>query len=131
MTTIQLEVTHNHLLQAIEQLESEDLASLVSEMLYLRARRYAPVLSTKEAGLFQQINQWLTAEQQARRAELQQKLEDETLTESEHRALIELNETAEMLNAQRVEALAQLATLRQTTLPQLMRDLGFVTPANA
>jgi hypothetical protein len=42
-----------------------------------------------------------------------------------------LNETAEALNAERVEALAQLATLRQTTLDQLMQDLGIDLSAHA
>jgi hypothetical protein len=42
-----------------------------------------------------------------------------------------LNDKAEWLNTQRVEALAQLAALRQTTLPQLMRSLGLKTPADA
>ncbi|HEX6386985.1 MAG TPA: hypothetical protein VF177_20165 [Anaerolineae bacterium] len=131
MTTIQLEVSRDHLLQAIEQLETDELAELVTELLNLRARRYAPVLSHQETELFQRINQWLTAEEQQRRARLQQELEDETLTAVEHQELIQLNDKAEWLNAQRVEALAQLAALRQTTLAQLMRSLGLETPADA
>jgi hypothetical protein len=131
MTTIQLEVSRDHLLQAIEQLETEDLAELVTELLNLRARRYAPVLSHQETELFERINQWLTTEEQQQRAGLQQKLEDETLTAAEHQELIQLNDKAEWLNTQRVEALAQLAALRQTTLPQLMRSLGLKTPADA
>lgn len=131
MTTIQLEVSRDHLLQAIEQLETDDLAELVTELLNLRARRYAPILSHQETELFERINQWLTAEEQQQRARLQQKLEDETLTAAEHRELIQLNDKAERLNAQRIEALAQLAVLRQTTLPQLMYSLGLETPADA
>ncbi|MCI0398600.1 MAG: STAS/SEC14 domain-containing protein [Chloroflexi bacterium] len=129
MTTIQLEVSRDHLLQAIEQLDADELADLVSELLSLRARRYAQVLSHQETELFERINRWLTAEEQVRRARLQEKLEAETLTEQEHQELIELNEKAEWLNAQRVEALAELATLRQTTLAQLIHDLGLETPA--
>jgi hypothetical protein len=131
MTTIQLEVSRDTLLQAIEQLDSDELSDLVSDLLYLRARRHAPVLSNQEAELFRRINRWLTPEEQARRSELQGKLEAETLTEREHQALIQLNETAEMLNAERVEALAQLATLRQTTLDRLMQDLGIDLSAHA
>lgn len=131
MTTIQLEVSRDNLLQAVEQLETEELSDLLTDLLTLRARRHAPVLSYEETELFQRINQWLTSEEQGRRANLQQRLEDETLTEMEHQELIQLNEKAEWLIAQRVEALAQLATLRQTTLPQLIHDLGLEPPADA
>lgn len=64
MMTIQLEVSRDHLLQAIGQLETEELAQLVAELLNLRARRYAPVLSHQATELFERINQWLTAEEQ-------------------------------------------------------------------
>lgn len=47
----------------------------------------------------------LTAEEQQRRAALQQKLEDGTLTTEEHQELIQLNDWAEWLNVQRLEAL--------------------------
>jgi hypothetical protein len=131
MTTIQIEVSRDRLPQAIDQLDADELSELVTELLNLRARRYVPVLSHEETELFQRINQWLTAEEQEQRFRLQQKLEDETLTATEQEELIQLNDKAEGLNAQRVEALAQLAALRQTTLPQLMRSLGLETPADA
>ncbi len=131
MTTIQLEVSRDHLLQAIEQLDKDELSDLVAELLHLRDRRYAPVLSHEESELFQRINQWLTVAEQQQRARLQQKLEEETLTLSEHQELIQLNDKAEWLNVQRVEALAQLAALRQITLPQLMQNLGLEATVNA
>ncbi|MFZ0546499.1 MAG: hypothetical protein WAM60_13725 [Candidatus Promineifilaceae bacterium] len=127
---IQLEITRDNLLEAIKQLENEELANLVADILNVRASRYAPVLGHQETELFQYINQWLTPEEQLQREELQQKLEDETLTELEHKRLIQLNEKAEWLNARRIEALAQLAALRQTTLPQLMYTMGFETSAD-
>jgi hypothetical protein len=131
MTIIQLEVSRDNLLQAIEQLDTDELSDLVSDLLYLRARRHANVLSDREAELFQQINRWLTLEEQTRRNELQKKLEAKILTEREHQELMQLNEKAEMLNAERVEALAQLATIRQTTLDQLMHDLDIDLSAHA
>jgi len=45
MMTIQLEVSRDHLLQAIGQLETGELAKLVAELHNLRARLYDPVLS--------------------------------------------------------------------------------------
>lgn len=131
MATIQLELSRDHLLQAIEQLDADDLTDLVSDVLHLRARRYAPILDNDESELFLLINQRLTAAQQAWRAELLDKLDEGTLTEIEHQELIQLNDETEILNAQRVEALSELAALRRITLPQLMHDLGLDTSANA
>jgi hypothetical protein len=127
MATIQLEVSRDNLLEAIEQLENDELSDLVTEILNVRARRYAPVLSHQETELFQRINQWLTPEEQRQLVELKQKLEDETLTGPEREKLLQLNEKAETINAQRFEALAQLAVLRQTTLSELMHLLGLET----
>jgi len=127
MATIQLEVSRDNLLEAIEQLENDELSDLVTEILNVRARRYAPVLSHQETELFQRINQWLTPEEQQQLVELKQKLEDETLTGPEREKLLQLNEKAETINAQRFEALAQLAVLRQTTLSELMHLLGLET----
>ena len=124
MTTVQVELSRHALLQAIKQFDRDELSTFVDDILALRAQSRAPVLGRDETELFQRINRWLSAEGQARRAILLEKLEDETLTEAEHAELLRLNEQAEMLNAQRIEALSQLATLRLTTLPQVMRDLG-------
>ncbi len=131
MATIQLEVSRDNLLEAIEQLENDELADLVTELLNVRARRFAPVLNQKETQIFQRINQWLTDDEQKKRAELQQKLEAETLSEKEHEELVQLNNKAEWLNVQRVEALAELATLRQTTLPEMIQVLGLEKKGNA
>ena len=124
MATIQLEVSREHLLEAIEQLENDELSDFVKEVLNVRARRFAPVLDHQESELFQKIYQWLTDEEQARRAVLIEKLEAETLTELEHQELLQLNEKVEWLNVQRLKAFSQLAELRQKTIDELMNDLG-------
>jgi hypothetical protein len=131
MATIQLEVSPEKLIEAVEQLENDQLSDFVIEVLHVRARRFAPVLSRQETELFQRINQWLTSEEQQQLDEFKQKLENETLTEAEREKLLQLNEKAEAINAQRFEAMAQLANLRQTTLSDLMHLLGLETSANA
>lgn len=131
MATIQLEVSPKNLIEAVEQLEDDEFDNFAKEFLHVRARRYAPVLSRQETELFQRINHWLTPEEQQQLVELKQKLEDETLTESELEKLLRLNEKAEAINVQRFEALAQLADLRQITLSELMQSLGLETSANA
>jgi hypothetical protein len=55
---------------------------------------------------------------------LLQKRDAETLTDSEHDRLIQLSTQIEQIGAQRLEALADLAQLRQVSLLDLMETLG-------
>ena len=48
----------------------------------------------------------------------------ETLTTDEHHRLIEISDQIEALNAGRIQALVQLAALRQQSLENVMDDLG-------
>ena len=130
MTTIQLELSRDHLLHAVEQLETDELTDLIGELLTLRAKRYAPILTAEETTLLQKVNNWLLPEEQEKRARLQQKLADETISPIEHDVLVALNEKAEWLTTQRLETLSQLALLRQTTLPELIKQLGLETTIN-
>lgn len=56
--------------------------------------------------------------------ELIAKRQAETLTPGEHTQLIALGQQLEILNAQRIQALIQLADRRNQTLPDLMQSLG-------
>lgn len=117
-----------NIMQAAERLPVNELAHLVQDLLSLQARRQAPVLPTSEAELLLQINQGLTAEQQVRYEQLIEKRLAETLTSVEHQELMQLNQMIEQLNVARIKNLISLAQLRQTTLPQLMAELGIAEP---
>jgi hypothetical protein len=56
--------------------------------------------------------------------ELIEKRRNELLTPEEHTELLRLTAEMEKLDAQRVEALSLLATVRKTTLSRLMQQLG-------
>ncbi|MFZ4657354.1 MAG: hypothetical protein ACOYNY_10105 [Caldilineaceae bacterium] len=56
--------------------------------------------------------------------ELKAKRRSATLSEAEHAELIALGDQIELANAQRIRALIQLASLRNTTLDDLMAQLG-------
>jgi hypothetical protein len=55
---------------------------------------------------------------------LRAKREVETLTEAEHQTLIQLSSAIEAIGADRLEALATLAQIRQVSLTELMKMLG-------
>jgi hypothetical protein len=131
MSVIQVDVqlSTRDLLQAAEQLDANELNTLVNALIALKARRHAPVLPQTEAELLQEINQGLPAGLQARYTELIQKRQAERLMPSEHEELLGLTEQVEAVNVQRVAHLVKLAQLRGVALPKLMDDLGLDIPS--
>jgi hypothetical protein len=112
------------LIQAADQLNETDLDQLLQQVVTLRARRKAPVIPQEEALLLEQINQSIPIDLRTEYEILREKRGAETLTEPEHTTLIQLSKQIENLGAQRLEALAKLAQLRQVPLLTLMETLG-------
>jgi hypothetical protein len=112
------------LIKAAHQLNETDLDQLLHQVVVLRASRKAPVLPEVESQLIQQINQGIPSDLHNQYRSLQQKRNTATLTEAEHQMLTQLSEQVEQIGAQRLEALANLAQIRQTPLLDLMETLG-------
>ena len=81
-------------------------------------------LSTQEAVLLQKINQGLPEEVRQRYRCLVAKRRAETLTSEDHAELIALSDRIDETNARRIEHLAELAQLRESSLDDVMRQLG-------
>jgi hypothetical protein len=116
------------LIKAADRLDETDLDRLLHQVVFLRARRKAKVLPEAEAQLLMKINQGIPTDIRDRYQILRQKREAETLTEAEYKTLIDLSNRIEQIGAQRLEALASLAQLRQVSLLDLMETLG-IQPA--
>jgi hypothetical protein len=112
------------LIKAAHQLNETDLDQLLHQVVVLRASRKAPVLPEVESQLIQQINQGIPNDLNNQYRSLQQKRDTTTLSEAEHQTLTQLSEQVEQIGAQRLEALANLAQLRQIPLLDLMETLG-------
>ncbi|WP_035985237.1 hypothetical protein [Leptolyngbya sp. KIOST-1] len=84
----------------------------------------ATQLPTEKADLLQQINLGLSADMWDEYYALIDKRQTETLTADEHHRLIEISDQIEALNVDRIQALVQLAALRQQSLENVMDDLG-------
>ena len=121
---LQAQLSENDLLEAIKQLPPEALEAFTDKVLALRAQQYAPNLSQKESELFSIVNRSPSDRETLKYRELVQKRQEETLTEEEHLILIELSDRIETIHAERMNALLQLAQLRQTSLEALIADLG-------
>jgi hypothetical protein len=119
----------DELLKAANELDEPGLDRLIHQVAVLRVSRKAQVLPEEEAQLLQQINQGVPTDLRAQYQVLRAKREAEILTEPEHQSLIQLSSQIEQLGAQRLEAMATLAQLRQVSLTELMQSLG-IQPVN-
>ncbi|MFE1747038.1 STAS/SEC14 domain-containing protein [Coleofasciculus sp. H7-2] len=133
MPTVQVEVqlSSEELLKAVEQLSLPELEKFVSQVLLLQAQRKANSLPQVEAELLIKINQSIPSDIQKYYDELIAKRQAETLTPTEYSELLHLTEQIEKLQVQRIEYLAELARLRKISLTVLMEDLGIQIPAYA
>jgi len=131
MPTIQVkaELTANELLLAVQQLGKKELEQFVYQVVNLRAKRAAPSLPQAEAELLKKINRGIPKDIRERYKVLIEKRRDEELTPKEYKELLKLSDEVEKIEAQRVEYLAEMAMLRQTSMADLMKSLGIQAPA--
>jgi hypothetical protein len=125
----QSKLTTEDLLAAIEQLEPAEIEKVSRRLLHLQARRKAPNLSEREAELLHEIYRAKRPGFQERFDELNARRRAFLLTPEEHEELLQLVEESEAFTVRRLEALAELAQLRQVPLPALMKQLGLQAPA--
>lgn len=123
--------TPEQLLAAAERLPAEQLAAFAAEVLALRARRLSPALPVDEAALLERIAAAPPVAEEQRYAELVAVRDAEALTPAAYAELLRLSDAREARNADRLAALAELATLRGVTLADLLRDLGAAAATDA
>lgn len=126
-----LQIATDQLLEAARQLPPPEFNQLLERLLAWRGQlmNAAPRLSAAETDLLLKINQGFAPAQQQRYDELLEKRDARTLTPAEYQELLDLTDQVEAFNVERVQALADLARLRQVSLPEVMRRLGLDTPA--
>ncbi len=129
MPTVQ--IAADQLLEAARQLPPPEFNQLLERLLAWRNQllNAAPRLSADETALLLKINQGFAPAQQRRYDELLEKRDARTLTPEEYQELLELTDHVEACNVERIQALADLARLRQVSLPEVMQQLGLATSA--
>ena len=120
----EVKVDLNQLLDGIAQLDLPELERFSFKVSNLVAQRKSPYLPQRESELLQQINLSLPAEKRQRYAELNAKLLDETIKLAENQELGELIEKIEQADVERLQALVELAQLRNMSLARLMEQIG-------
>ncbi|MEZ4862977.1 MAG: hypothetical protein R3C14_16785 [Caldilineaceae bacterium] len=131
MLQVNAQITFDDLLNAVRQLSVPELERFSEFVLRLQAQQKAVSLPPNESALLLKINTGLGAETQTRYDQLIAKRRSETLTTDEYAELLGLTQQAEQIDGQRLEALAELATLRNVPLKTVMQQLEIQTPAYA
>jgi hypothetical protein len=82
----------------------------------------AIVPASQEIPLLEIIQRRLPSQQQTRLNDLRQRLADEIITEKEHQELLAFIDPIEQMDAERVEAMIQLAQLRNVNLNTIIQE---------
>jgi hypothetical protein len=106
----------------VETLPEESLLRAESLLTDLNSATVSPSTSAQEAPLIAIIERRLPPEAQTRLNLLRQSLADETITDAEHQELLTFIDPIEQMDAERVEAMIQLAQLRQVNLNTIIQE---------
>jgi hypothetical protein len=128
MENMQISPSTNSILMAVRQMPIAEMEQLVDQVIAIRAERIAPHLTADESALLARVNQGLPGDNRVRLRALIEKRDDETITASEWQELAALTDQLELLHADRLAALAELAQLRGVTLAEVISQLGIQFP---
>ncbi len=131
MTTLhldsQIDLELEHVMQGMDKLDHIELENVLSRISIMLARKKAPCLPQQEAKLLGVINQGVDANVMQRHIELTNLMHNDKLTEQEHQELIQLIDQIEQADAERMQALVELANIRAVSVDALMQQLNIHT----
>ena len=114
------------LLDSASRLGANEFESFFKELLALRAKRIAPVLSEEENNLIEKIYAKLPSNTTAQYALFSEKRRLGTINPSEYETLLSLVPIVEKYNVERLQYIIKLAELRKLTPQILMNQLGLM-----
>jgi hypothetical protein len=110
-------------LKAIEQMPSSEFDAFVSQVVAMQARRGAVTNSARESELLLRSHQALPAERQRRFENLVDRRQSGVISEAELGELIAIADLLERMEADRMDAIVELASLKKTTVSTLLDQL--------
>ena len=111
-------------------LEIQEFENLYKKLSALRLqKRGVPLVNEAESKLLKQINQEFSEDKWERLQFLDWKTEFSALNETEEAEALKLAEAYEDFSVERIKSLAQLATLRNIHIDELMEQLGLKSVA--
>jgi hypothetical protein len=112
------------ILQGIQQLDNQSLVKFAENVNQLVSKRTVPA-KDRELDILKKIKNLVPASLKRRQKQLFSSLQNESISEKEHEELKLLNDFLEERNAERLLLLSQLASLKGTTLQQLVHENNF------
>src|SRR5262249_24987091 len=128
MQNVKNPASPEEIIRVVRQLPLQQLEQVVDQVIAIRAERRAPHLTRNEGELLRRINRGLATTERARLSELIRRRDAETITPTQLQELIGMTDRLEELQADRLAALAELATLRGITFDQVISQLGIQFP---
>ena len=111
------------LFEKFEELSPNEVEIALERLLSIRASQKAPALGKQETALLQQINDGLSQEELEELKVLIAKREAEEISETELHRLILLTEKMERLNVERMQLIAELSSIRNMSIRDLIKEL--------
>ena len=129
MSKAQIQVSSvQHLLGNFSDLPLKDIEFFIKELNALVVRKRNDDTQKRDKFLLRKINESVLSEEVLQRySVLQEKIELSTLSDIEHKELLQLVEKEEKVRNRRFQYLIELAQLRGISLPELMQKLGLNT----
>lgn len=118
------QVDFDEMVKGAAKMDTEALEEYHHQIGHLLATRKAKTLTKRESELLLKINESLPAALRKRYDSLSQKMKSETLLPQEYEELTHLVDQIELLDAQRLENLIELALLRNVSIEELLKQLG-------
>lgn len=119
--SVHLEVTTENLLNAVVQMPESEFNKFVEKARALRQNgENNQIISPAEADLLHKINTIFPSEKRRRYDELYARFKTDNLSKTEYEELLGLSNEFEILNAERIKFIGELAELRGQTMEQVM-----------
>ena len=126
---IQAEIDTKTFMAGLTDLKISELEAMARELNGLIYRKKSQDGTHREKELLTLINTTVLGKAKRKRyLELSEKLEEETISATEHRELLKLVTEEEDIRNQRARLLFELSQLRNVSLPQLMEEMGLKPP---
>ena len=121
--TVQLEVTTENLLNAVAQMPESEFNRFVKKARELRRNGETKKnISPAEADLIYKINTIYSAEKRLRYNHLYEKFQQDEITPKEYKELSKLSDEFEILNAERLGYLGELAKFRGKSFEETVKE---------
>ena len=121
-------INSQQVISAVQTMPLDELEQLVNNVLAVRAERVAPHITGEEGKLMRTIQKTFPKKSLVRMKELQTLRDKEKLSQKGYAELAELIEKLEILHAERLQAVNNLAELRGITLKIAMKQIGLTLP---